>query len=268
MTEEVNATSDAETEIIPAETEEVTSAEQEPTDGQEAVTDTESDAASEKATEPDKPSPEQRKIARLAHKERENRREIARLTRALDDRPAPVTDQPKEPKIDDYDTIDEYVDAKIKFHTAKPEPTEVKGEDTPRADQYVQDSMNELFDTGADKYEDFEELVRSPDLKMTTIMADALFELDSEVQADIAYHLAKNPKEAARISRLSPMRQVGEIAKLEDKDFSTATPTKRPSDAPKPIKPVGGAKTPSSEIKPVEDFESFMKKRNKQLGRV
>jgi len=42
---------------------------------------------------------------------------------------------------------------------------------------------------------------------------------------------------------------------------------KRASKAPAPISPVGGAKTSSDEIQGIEKYESFLKKRNKELGR-
>ena len=64
-----------------------------------------------------------------------------------------------------------------------------------------------------EKYADFEQVAYSPDLKVTEEMAQAIRLTDSG--PDVAYHLGKNPKEATRISKLSPMAQAVEIGKIE-----------------------------------------------------
>ena len=59
----------------------------------------------------------------------------------------------------------------------------------------------------------------------------------SDLGPDLAYWLGSNPKEADRISRLSPLLQAREIGKIEAK--ITAEPVqKKTSTAPDPIRPV------------------------------
>ncbi len=67
-------------------------------------------------------------------------------------------------------------------------------------------------------------------------MANLCF-LVVEIGPDIAYFLGSNPKEADRISRLSPFLQAKEIGKIEAK-VAASPPTKKPSSAPAPIQPV------------------------------
>ena len=121
---------------------------------------------------------------------------------------------------------------------------------------------------GSEKYEDFEEVVTSDNLKITPIMRDAIFELDDqETQAEVTYYLGMNPKEAQRIAKLTPIRQIAEVGKLEAKLASKPTPTKRPSAAPAPIAPVGGSSANSNTLTGNESMKDFIAKRNKQLGR-
>ena len=59
--------------------------------------------------------------------------------------------------------------------------------------------------------------------------------VESEVGPQLLYHLATNPEEAERIAELSPLRQIAEIGKLEDK---MQKPVRKTSNAPAPIDPV------------------------------
>jgi hypothetical protein len=58
----------------------------------------------------------------------------------------------------------------------------------------------------------------------------------SDIGPDLAYYLGSNPKEADRISRLSPYLQAKEIGRLEAKLVSEPV-TKRVTNAPEPIQP-------------------------------
>jgi hypothetical protein len=230
----------------------------------------EADADSEPAEEPEKPDPRDKKLAELSYKEREARRKLARLERLLEQSVQADTQaktEAKEPKLEDFETIDEYFDARLEWKTAQ----QGQPEATAEADDFdpeIEVAKNDLYAIGIEKYDDFAEVVGDEDNAITYVMANAIFEIDEPgLQADVAYYLGNNQKEAKRISRLSPVRQAGEIAKLEIKLSDKAPAKKTASKAPKPIKPVGGTKTASDEIGEKEDFETFLKKRNKQLGR-
>ncbi len=213
---------------------------------------------------PKKTSKSQKRIAELSYQNREQGR---RLDRALDiidkqNRDAPATG----PKIEDFETNDGYLDARDS-HKAK-EPTD--DEATPEQRDYqrqTEQARNELFEFGTDRHEDFEDVVLSHE-NITPVMRDAIFEInDLEAQSDVAYFLGKNKKDAARISRLSQVRQILEIGKLEAKITSPAVSKKRPSAAPKPVTPVGGGNTTSDTHNPDDDMATFIRKRNKELGR-
>lgn len=219
--------------------------------------------AEEPETEPEKPKPDlkQRKIAKQARDNREMKRENARLMKMLETQTENVSRMTKTdtaPKIEDFETMDEYLDARDTFR-------EPKKEQPQEAQDYS--ARDDLIETGTDKYSDFEDVVFSQDVRITAGMADAIFEIDDlNLQADVAYFLGQNPKESAKIAKLSERRQVAEIAKLEMK-VSKAPAKKQASKAPAPIKPIGGAKTTSDGFVEGESYSSFLKKRNKQLGR-
>jgi hypothetical protein len=59
----------------------------------------------------------------------------------------------------------------------------------------------------------------------------------SDLGPDLAYWLGSNPKEAERISRLSPLLQAREIGKIEAK-LGSEPVQKKTTSAPEPIRPV------------------------------
>ena len=99
----------------------------------------------------------------------------------------------------------------------------------------ILETYHEKEEQARDKYEDFEDVAYNPSLKITTVMAQTI--QASDVGPDVAYYLGLNPKEADRISRLSPFLQAKEIGKIEAK-VAVSPPVKKPSNAPAPIQPV------------------------------
>lgn len=85
------------------------------------------------------------------------------------------------------------------------------------------------------KYDDFEQVAYNPKLPITDVMAQTI--QASEIGPEMAYYLGSNPKEAERISKLSPILQAKEIGKIEAK-LSDNPPVKKTSNAPAPIAPV------------------------------
>jgi hypothetical protein len=85
------------------------------------------------------------------------------------------------------------------------------------------------------KYDDFEQVAYNPNVPITNVMAETI--QASDIGPDVAYYLGSNPKEADRISRLSPYLQAKEIGKIEVR-LTDNPPTKKTSSAPAPIAPV------------------------------
>lgn len=102
------------------------------------------------------------------------------------------------------------------------------------------ESYHDKEEKAREKYDDFEQVAYNPNLPITSVMAQTI--QASDVGPEVAYYLGANPKEADRISRLSPFLQAKEIGKLEAK-LIAEPPTKKTSTAPAPIAPVTARST-------------------------
>lgn len=97
----------------------------------------------------------------------------------------------------------------------------------------------------AGKYPDYHAVTTNPNLAISPAMAEVI--MDSDLGPDLAYHLGKNPAEAARIAALNPISQVRELGKIE---AAIAAPKTTPKPPPEPVRKVGSkaagtAKDPS-----------------------
>jgi hypothetical protein len=99
----------------------------------------------------------------------------------------------------------------------------------------VLESYHDLEEEARTKYDDFEQVAYNPKLPVTNVMAETI--QSSEIGPELAYYLGSNPKEADRISRMTPLGQAKEIGKIEAKLVS-APPVKKTTSAPAPISPV------------------------------
>ena len=114
-----------------------------------------------------------------------------------------------------------------------------------------------------EKYEDFDEVVG--ELKPTSPWSNAL--MRSENGEDIAYYLGKDKaKEGRRIAALDPVSQILEIGRISAKLELQPQERKTPSEAPAPIKPVGGSNAPSSKKLTDMTQDEFEKKRRAQIA--
>lgn len=84
----------------------------------------------------------------------------------------------------------------------------------------------DLRSAGASRYADFHTVVtNNTDLPITETMVNTMLAIDAG--SDVAYHLGKNPAEAARIAGLPPTSQAREIGQLAKK-LSTPPPASPP----------------------------------------
>ena len=102
------------------------------------------------------------------------------------------------------------------------------------------DSYKDREEEARERYDDFEQVAYNPNLPVTDVMAQTI--QASEIGPEVIYFLGSNPKEAARISRLSPILQAREIGKIEA-NLASNPPVKKTSSAPAPIAPVAARTT-------------------------
>ena len=104
------------------------------------------------------------------------------------------------------------------------------------------ESYKDREEEARDRYEDFEQVAYNPNLPVTDVMAQAI--QASDIGPEVIYYLGSNPKEASRISRLSPVLQAKEIGKIEV-NLTTNPPVKKTSTAPAPLAPVTATRSNS-----------------------
>ena len=171
---------------------------------------------------------------RLAREQRKWEREQAARAVETQARKAPV----EIPPIEQFNSPDEYADA---LAEKKAEELLARREQA-RMQSEIIESYHDKEEDARIKYDDFEQVAYNPKLPITDVMAETI--RSSDVGPELAYYLGSNPKDAERISRMSPLGQAKEIGKIEAK-LAADPPMKRTTSAPAPISPVTARSTGS-----------------------
>jgi hypothetical protein len=158
-------------------------------------------------------------------------REQRKWEREQQARQVPVPAMPTElPTAEQFDSPQAYAE----FIRAEAEKL-VEHREIQKQRAVIEDTYAEREDEARAKYDDFEQVAYNPQLRVTDVMAETI--KSSDLGPDLAYWLGTNPKEADRISRLSPLLQAREIGKIEAK-IGAEPFQKKTSSAPEPIRPV------------------------------
>jgi hypothetical protein len=171
---------------------------------------------------------------RLAREQRKWEREQAARATEAQARKALV----EIPPIEQFNSPDEYAEV---LAERKAEELLARREQA-RAQSEIIESYHEREEEARNKYDDFEQVAYNSKLPITEAMAQTI--QSSDVGPDMAYYLGSNPKEADRISRLSPLQQAKELGKIEAK-LADNPVVKKTSSAPAPIAPVTARSTGS-----------------------
>jgi hypothetical protein len=129
---------------------------------------------------------------------------------------------------DQFESTEAYADA---LAYQKAEELIAKREAAKQQSQ-VLESYHDLEEEARTKYDDFEQVAYNPKLPITNVMAETI--QSSDIGPELAYYLGSNPKEADRISRMTPLSQAKEIGKIEAKLVSSP-PVRKTTSAPAPI---------------------------------
>lgn len=157
------------------------------------------------------------------------------------------------PKQNDFDSYEEYQAALSSYRTlgtlddreARQREAEAKTHfkqvEELKKQQQAEDAQSwaDQVAEGKTKYPDFEQVAQNPNLPITEKLANMM--LQSDVAADMAYHLGKNPTLAQQISSLDEVQMARAVGRLE---AQVSAPKPKPtSSAPDPITPVKGKAT-------------------------
>lgn len=163
-----------------------------------------------------------------------------------------------EPKRDEFRDDDAYQQAQIDHLAAKrAEQILTEREQAKQLEQRAETFMDQA-EKASERYADFQTVVSNPALSINNDMAE--FIAESEMGADVAYYLGKNPIKAAQIAKLSAIGAYRELTRIEAELASK--PKAQPSNAPEPIKPVGTRGKPASSALPSDEdpIDVWMKK--------
>jgi hypothetical protein len=184
--------------------------------------------------------------------------------------------RPDPKDFDDYDDYNEALtDWKVDQKLAKRDEdrqTEAKKSEFKKSQESKIERYTKGIDAAKEIYDDFDEVIEEYDGPLTIGMQQAL--VDSDIGPQVAYYLAKHPKEAEKIGAMRSIieinKAIGKIeAKLEaqnDQDDKAADDEKpKVSKSPPPINPVKGS---SKNKKDPDDlsYEEYMQERKKRRG--
>lgn len=121
----------------------------------------------------------------------------------------PYTQQPIQPG-----SVEEQIHRAVSMALQAKEQQERQAQQAQQAMEVHQElqKFNQRLDSASDKYDDFDEAVRSDDAKFTPAMRDAAMLLPNA--EDVLYKLGKNRDELDRISKLHPLQQQKELLSL------------------------------------------------------
>jgi len=214
-----------------------------------------------------------RKISYLERELTAARERLAQQPAAVEPGLKPTEPAPGKPKLEDFQTLEEYQESLTDWKLDQREKTRAEAEAKHARDV----AEREAFETWAKRekaakkaHEDYEDVMEATTIPDGPgVQAARLAMLESESGAEILYHLAKQPAELKRIAALSPVSAVREIGKLEAAlTKSSSAPengTPRITGAPKPPPPTGRPSKTSSDT-PEEaakrgDFRAYAKLR-------
>lgn len=156
-------------------------------------------------------------------------------------------------------TAEQKLDAKLKEREAREKEESLKTEAQKRQRDY-EAKVKEFAKTAPD----FHDVTEAYDGPFNQTIAQAL--LESDMGPQIAYHLAKNPEEAEVLDGMSYGQVARYFGKLEAKLEAPKTPTVKTTNAPPPIKPVGGSAKGSYDpfASKGDDYEAYAEWRRQQ----
>lgn len=168
----------------------------------------------------------------------------------------------QEPKRENYQDDDAFVRDSLEHLAEQKARALIEQREVQRRQAEMSERFLSQAEAAQDKYPDFDVVVGNPALQINESMAE--FMAVSDLGAEVAYHLGKNPAKAASIARMSPVLAALELKKLEQ----TLNEKPRRPAPPEPINPVNARGRASSTALPsdADDIETWMAKERKRLA--
>jgi hypothetical protein len=245
--------------------------------------DAKDDDTAEQPGEPDagkkKPAKGVQKALDRLTREREEQRERAeaaekRLAQALDlaERVLPKPDEQQEPKREDFEDPEAYIEAKAEWIAERQTAERLEKKQREEFDnavrveqEQIRKTYNERRALATAELPDFEEIAAREDIKIPMPCVDAI--LLHENGPKIQYWLGQHPDEAAALFKLNPIQAVGRIHEI---GLQVKTPVRAVSKAPEPIKPLGSRETATKDPSEMsmEEYAVYARARDAEAKKV
>jgi hypothetical protein len=166
--------------------------------------------------------------ARLGRQETRHKREMREMQARMAELQSQISPQnPQSFDANPYATpgannpggMDETISKAVSFALNQRDQEERKAKAAEAAASLSKDyhGLQQHLDSFADKYDDFDDVVRGDDVPYTNTMRDTALFLPKKgpgSAGEVLYRLGKNPDELARISKLLPHKQAAELVAL------------------------------------------------------
>ena len=171
------------------------------------------------------------------------REQNQRLQAEMQQKPVKAEQQLLEPKLDDYQDYDTYLNAKAEFiaerkvqETFAQMQHRAAMEQAQAAQRQTVESWNKRVSSATADLPDFADVVGSSDVPMPDHVRAVV--MQSEQGPKLAYYLATHPDEAEQIATQHPLAAIRALMRIEDKIEAVKTANKT-TNAPAPITPTG-----------------------------
>lgn len=205
-------------------------------ESQQAVNDNENYQEQASSDENDSDSSKKREPGwqRLKRKNREHEMEIRDLRSRIEHMQSSQQQSPQYPETGSYNQpemggVDEQIHRAVSYALQHKDMEERKAKEAQQM-QHVHRSYQDLtrhLDHMADKYDDFDDVVRGQDVPFTSQLRDAALVLPKSgpgSAGEVLYKLGRNKEDLERISKLHPLDQVSEMVKLSHALISNGGP--------------------------------------------
>lgn len=170
-----------------------------------------------------------------------------------------------EPKPEQFDSLDDFVAAKVEFETGRKMREVEKQAKQASIQQARIEGFNERAVAVRQQNPDFDVVLQSAAGTVSNAVMDVILEADDG--PGVAYYLAKNPTELAKINSLSERQQVLELGRISARLSMKQEP--RVTKAPPPPPTVQAKASSSKNFNEMTDAEylEYRKRQNAQRNR-
>jgi hypothetical protein len=211
----------------------------------------------------------QKRIDKLTAEKYELKGRLDAMERMMEQQrhPLPVDDRPEREKYDsDLAYLEAVQDFKLKKIFEETEANRIRTQA-----EMQQEEINRKIEEARKNHTDYDDVIAdSESIFIPQAAGEAM--RSSSLFAELSYHLAKNPSEAARLMQLkNPVDQIRAIGQMEaiilNKNQQPAKP--KPTRAPEPITPVGSGGG-NTEVNPddLDDKEYFARLKKQKLAKA